>query len=82
MRRQHRQEADASGDAAIGDVRLTIPRYRLGRPGELSVAVFHFVAKFLGVYRPATPCSVDVARIRELADMLAADNASVLVSHP
>ena len=45
------------------------------------MAIFHFVAKFLGVYRPASPCSVDVARILELADMLAADNAPVPVGH-
>ncbi len=48
---------------------------------EGSMAVIHYVAKLLGVYRPAVPCRLEVARILEFTDALAADPASIPISH-
>ena len=39
------------------------------------------LAKFLGVYRPAVPCSVDVAHIREFTDMMISDGSAIPVAH-
>ena len=45
------------------------------------MSLIQTLAKVLGVYRPAVPCSVDVARIRELTDMITADGLAIPVTH-
>lgn len=45
------------------------------------MAVIQYVAKLLGVYRPPIPCRVEVARILEFTEALAADPASIPISH-
>lgn len=45
------------------------------------MTVIHYVAKVMGVYRPAVPCRVEVARILEFTDALAADPAPIPASH-